>query len=300
LLSADKRAVLAASKSLADVGVLPGAELLFRPKHDTIFVKLLDKLYDEAKGYAKDQLKDMAKDRLKTILRLDPKFPDPAELRKDLLKPGDVGQKITDAATLPRSDPTVKPKKRVEVPTKEKLAKSKPKSGVSTGCVIAGVVVAGGTVVIGGMIAVALFVYPLLREMFSFGSDVQDVVLGTGDVQVTLRWDSSADLDLHVIDPWGDEIFFGQKWSESGGELDVDANANCDTQPYSPVENIYWPTGGAPSGTYQVYVVDYNDCGESDYTYYEVVVRVNNRVYGSYSGEIFGWREQQFVVSFDW
>ena len=32
--------------------------------------------------------------------------------------------------------------------------------------------------------------------------------LGTGDVQVTLRWSSSADIDLHVFEPDGTEIWF--------------------------------------------------------------------------------------------
>jgi len=68
--------------------------------------------------------------------------------------------------------------------------------------------------------------------------------LGTGDVQVTLRWNTPVDLDLHVIDPLGEEIYFRYTFSPSGGTLDVDANAGCTND--TPVENVFWPTGGAP------------------------------------------------------
>jgi hypothetical protein len=74
---------------------------------------------------------------------------------------------------------------------------------------------------------------------------------GYGDVQVTLTWDNESDLDLHVIDPLGEEIFWLYPGSTSGGILDYD-----DVDGYGP-ENVYWPKSQAPSGTYQVFVYDY-------------------------------------------
>ena len=79
-------------------------------------------------------------------------------------------------------------------------------------------------------------------------------VLQTGDVQVTLRWNTDDDLDLIVVDPAGDIVDFGSPTSLSGGQLDVDANGFCQTQNFAPVENIFWPTGGAPDGEYLAYV----------------------------------------------
>ena len=76
-------------------------------------------------------------------------------------------------------------------------------------------------------------------------------VLGTGDVQITLRWQGAPDVDLHVRDPNGDEIWYQQKTSQSKGTLDVD-----DTDGEGP-ENVFWPTGGAPKGDYEVSVVLY-------------------------------------------
>ncbi len=79
----------------------------------------------------------------------------------------------------------------------------------------------------------------------------------TGDVQISLMWDNFNDLDLHCVDPNGERIFYGHKLAASQGVLDVDMNARI---PYSaqPVENIYWPTNGAPEGRYQVFVHHYS------------------------------------------
>lgn len=86
-------------------------------------------------------------------------------------------------------------------------------------------------------------------------------VLGTGDVQFTLRWSSTADLDLAVIDPNGEEIYYGSRTSSSGGQLDVDSNALCSTAVSNPVENVFWPTGASIDGTYTVAVSYFNECG---------------------------------------
>jgi uncharacterized protein YfaP (DUF2135 family) len=69
-----------------------------------------------------------------------------------------------------------------------------------------------------------------------------------GDVKVTLSWNNLADVDLHVVDPNNEEIYWSHKNSASGGVLDFD-NRNG----YGP-ENIYWPAGKSPAGAYKVYV----------------------------------------------
>lgn len=92
----------------------------------------------------------------------------------------------------------------------------------------------------------------------------QEVVLQTGDVQVTLRWDTSDDLDLFVRGPSGDQVSYFNRSIPSGGELDVDANAGCGSAMAAPVENIFWPTGGGVPGDYMITVDLYSRCtGES-------------------------------------
>jgi hypothetical protein len=110
-----------------------------------------------------------------------------------------------------------------------------------------------------------------------------------GDIQISLSWHNYNDLDLHCIDPAGVEIFFGNHISaRTGGELDIDQNAHL---PYNsaPVENIYWPFGGAPAGLYRISVVYYSphsDINETAFLVRTVVQGKTNyfRSTISYSG----------------
>ena len=94
--------------------------------------------------------------------------------------------------------------------------------------------------------------------------------VGTGDVQVTLSWDTDSDVDLHVVDPSGEEIFYGNRESASGGMLDLDSNAACTIDGVQN-ENITWSIGAAPQGTYIVRVDYWSSCGVPR-TNYTVVI----------------------------
>jgi hypothetical protein len=109
--------------------------------------------------------------------------------------------------------------------------------------------------------------------------------VGTGDVQVTLSWDADSDVDLHVIDPAGEEVYYAHRQSASGGQLDLDSNAGCTIDGVRN-ENITWPVGRAPRGSYTVRVDYWSSCSVSQTNY---TVRVNNggsvQVFsGSFSG----------------
>ena len=98
------------------------------------------------------------------------------------------------------------------------------------------------------------------------------IVVGTGDIQVTVTWDSNADVDLHVVDPAGSEVYWANRTSLTGGELDLDSNAACVGDNVRN-ENITWGVGEAPQGTYIVRVDYWSACSapSTDYT-----VLVNN------------------------
>ncbi len=91
----------------------------------------------------------------------------------------------------------------------------------------------------------------------------------TGDIRVSLAWNNINDLDLFVIEPSGEKIYFGNKNSASGGELDIDMNVESPLNE-EPVENIYWANGG-PHGQYKVLVSHYKNHGGSDPTNYLVI-----------------------------
>ena len=102
--------------------------------------------------------------------------------------------------------------------------------------------------------------------------DFDVLQVGTGDVQVTLSWDAESDVDFHVIDPNGDEVYFTNRQVPSGGELDLDSNAGCLIDSVRN-ENITWPMGSAPRGTYTVRVDYWSACDVAATNY---TVLVNN------------------------
>jgi uncharacterized protein YfaP (DUF2135 family) len=126
--------------------------------------------------------------------------------------------------------------------------------------------------------------------------------VGTGDVQVTLTWDTDADVDLHVVDPRGEEVYYGNASAASGGELDLDSNAGCSVDGIRN-ENITWPVGRAPRGVYTVRVDYWSNCGAAQTSY---TVRVNNggsvQIFtGSFtgSGDNGGAGSGRFITSFE-
>jgi len=105
--------------------------------------------------------------------------------------------------------------------------------------------------------------------------EYQIIVVGTGDVQVSLTFDQRDDLDLHVIDPNGDEVYYANRTVASGGELDLDANPVCG-EPAGNAENITWGEGEAPDGTYEVYINMFASCFPTDVNYTLTITVVGN------------------------
>ena len=93
-----------------------------------------------------------------------------------------------------------------------------------------------------------------------------------GDVQVTVSWDTDADLDLHVADPTGHEVYYGAEEVESGGVLDLDSG-NCRRPDLRRNEHIAWSQGTPPPGRYEVRLSHFDSCDAEETSY---VVRVYN------------------------
>jgi hypothetical protein len=112
------------------------------------------------------------------------------------------------------------------------------------------------------------------------------VSVGTGDVQVSISWNSEADVDLHVVEPGGEEIYYAHDVSGTGGELDLDSNAGCGSDgPRN--ENITWATGTAPSGQYTVRVDYWSNCGATQ-TDWVVTVQVKGQQPQVFTGSFTG------------
>jgi hypothetical protein len=94
-----------------------------------------------------------------------------------------------------------------------------------------------------------------------------------GQLVVSLSWDTDADLDLHLVDPDGVEVWARNpnSWQPTpgapptawrdGGLLDLDSNAGCRIDGRDQ-ENVVWATV-PPSGHYLVRVDAPSLCGQS-------------------------------------
>ena len=118
---------------------------------------------------------------------------------------------------------------------------------------------------------------------------------GTGDVQITLTWNAEADIDLHVIDPNGDEVYYANTIVPSGGQLDRDNL--CSNFIMGRPENIFWPSGQAPRGTYTVKVRYYSNCANAGAVEWTVRTVVMGQV-NTYSGRLSGVGDEQTVTTF--
>ncbi len=97
------------------------------------------------------------------------------------------------------------------------------------------------------------------------GENIRGVAVKVGDPQFTLLWDTEVDLDLHVIEPGGKEIYWEEPLGKRGGELDVD-----NTKGFGP-ENIFWmhenpetgerTKGQGPPGEYKWFIVYWGGFG---------------------------------------
>lgn len=96
---------------------------------------------------------------------------------------------------------------------------------------------------------------------WSYNGDKADAVMervkaagGVHDADncLTLHWDYTDDLDIHLETPEG-KVYHGVR-RKSGAELDVDMNVHGEST--SPVENIFF-ANGVPSGKYRLSVHNY-------------------------------------------
>ena len=119
----------------------------------------------------------------------------------------------------------------------------------------------------------------------------------TGEVQISLAWDDFNDLDLHMFCPSGERIYFNNKQSACGGELDVDMNVRPTSN--NAVENIVW-IEKAPLGKYKVGVHFYKHHSKEETTP-TCVFRIRVTIHGEirdYSGSITHGQAMQMVTSF--
>jgi hypothetical protein len=131
-----------------------------------------------------------------------------------------------------------------------------------------------------------LFIYPrkgLEQRKADIDAEIKTRVEAAGgqyanvDIRASLLWNNRNDLDLHVVPPSGEEVYYAHKKSACGGWLDVDMNISGET--LKPVENVRWAKGTAPKGRYRVFVQNYGyKAGNTGSTDFRVEVEVGGEV----------------------
>ncbi|GGG39667.1 YfaP family protein [Bizionia arctica] len=105
--------------------------------------------------------------------------------------------------------------------------------------------------------------------------DLFVTIVGTGALQVSLSFDNDKDIDLHLIEPNGDHIYYSNPQSNNGGYLDLDSNPGCSIDGINN-ENIFYPDNAIiEAGTYFVYVDMYSNCNPDIATNFVTSVYLN-------------------------
>lgn len=97
---------------------------------------------------------------------------------------------------------------------------------------------------------------------------------GANDIDIILTWGGNDDLDLHVIEPSGEELSFSSPTTSTGGTLvGGDDIPGCeDTGSHG--EEAYWGPDQAVPGSYQVFVRNFGAC-DDDGANFDMQVSVN-------------------------
>lgn len=119
-----------------------------------------------------------------------------------------------------------------------------------------------------------------------FGGDLaeldrrlQQLGARTGDIQISLSWNTVDDIDLHVmVLPIRSQINWTNKRGPCGGMLDIDMNAHPQMVSNRPIENIFWPDRQAPQGMYIVGIQNYMPWSRNLRTEVLVVVKIRGKV----------------------
>ena len=110
------------------------------------------------------------------------------------------------------------------------------------------------------------------------------VTAGTGQLQVSLAFDTPKDLDLHLFEPNGYHIFYGDRESENGGELDLDSNPSCAIDNINHENIFYGDDAYVEPGVYTVYVDMWENCDTGVNTNFVVTVFYNGEIIPTVEG----------------
>lgn len=103
----------------------------------------------------------------------------------------------------------------------------------------------------------------------------------TGDIQISISWDNTNDIDLWV-EYKNHNLYEKIGWisprGKSGGWLDIDMNAHPQFLTNAAVENIFWPFGGGQKGTYTIHLNFFHQWNISNVTPVDVRIIIGKKI----------------------
>ncbi len=113
------------------------------------------------------------------------------------------------------------------------------------------------------------------------------VTLPDGGITFELTWNAAVNLNMEVRDPVGGTVQRFNTGSPSGGTLDADINANCDSATAdSPTEVIAWSAGTVPAGSYEIIVYYTDVCNVGGPQMFTLTTSVNAETSQTLTGTI--------------
>lgn len=128
-------------------------------------------------------------------------------------------------------------------------------------------------------------------------TDASGAALPDGNIEVRLTWNTLADLQLQVRDPFGATVFDDTPSVGSGGILAADGNVGCTGVAGVPgVSYIYWPTTRIPPGLYEVEVWYQDTCNDPTPVIFDLNINVGGQEIVSFQESIL--TDSRFMVTF--
>ena len=116
-------------------------------------------------------------------------------------------------------------------------------------------------------------------------------ILYGNKVDVSLLWNNLNDLDLYIKCPDGELVYYMNRKSKNGGQLDIDRNVQHQEKTSSPIEHILW-TDKAPVGKYEIILnlAGHHQKDKLSENEYQIIIDINNgteirKIIGKYGKE---------------
>jgi uncharacterized protein YfaP (DUF2135 family) len=139
--------------------------------------------------------------------------------------------------------------------------------------------------------------YQLFVGGSSLPSELLSLELPAGDVEIMLTWNTNADLQLSVRDPFGSMVYDDVRRVQSGGVLAATGNINCTVSEGEPAYYIYWPEGFKRLGRYEINVWYQSECEDTRPVVFQLYVVVDGTLVTTQTSAI-GWGER-YLTSFN-